>query len=107
MQAQILQTRTALSNISPRAEAIVIGFRPCIKDLLAVVQRSKALKTIYVAPSYFATVSKSGAGLLAELGVTVKATPMDLRTGRSACWGHRTDKDEFVEIVEDGNYGGN
>ena len=100
VKAQIIPTRVRLNDISPRAQAVVIGFRPGVKDLLVVVKRSKALKTIYVAPSYFATVSKSGAGLLAELGVTVKSTPTDLRTGKSAVWGHRTDKDEFVEIAE-------
>ena len=101
MQAQILPTRTSLNNISLRAQAVVIGFRPGAKDLLVVVKKSKALKTIYVAPSYFATVSKSAIGLLAELGVAVKVTPTNQDTGKSFVWGHRTDVNGFIEIKED------
>ena len=98
--AQILQTRTSLNTVNPSTQAVVIGFRPGIKDLLAVVRASKAIRTIYVAPSYYKTLSKSAVGLLAESGVTVKPTPLDPHTEKSAMWGHRTDVDGYVEIED-------
>jgi hypothetical protein len=104
IQAQVLNSRGALDKMSTRALAVVFSFRPGIKDLLQAVQRSKALKTIYVAPSYYATVSKSASVMLKEMDVELKTTPLSARTGKSVVWGGRTDISAgWVEIEEGDN----
>ena len=83
--------------MSPRTSAVVFSFRPGIKDFLVAVKKSNALKTIFVAPSYMKTVSKSAGDMLKELGIELKSTPTNV-------WGHRSDVDNFVELeVGDGN----
>jgi hypothetical protein len=85
MEALILNKKKPYMNfIDRKTEAVVFGFRPTTTQILEVCEKGKAIRTVYIAPSYAKTVAKSARVALGMFSVEVKSTPKRV-------WGMRTD----------------
>jgi hypothetical protein len=94
MKVLILGKRENMNRVTSKTTAVHFSYRPNMCDVLEVMNKTKALKKIYLSESSMKTTSKSMKKLLEmnEIGLCDAGTKF---------WGARTDVDQTVEINEE------
>jgi len=89
LKIRIISKKEDIEDIEENEEIVHFAFRPSIKDVLMLMNRTPELSLIEIPKSYSATLSKGLHDIFEMKDITLVISDV---------WGHRSDIDKYVHI---------